>query len=317
MSLQLEQLIRRLSLRQLQVFLAVYELEGYKKAANSLGLTQPAVSSQIKQLEETLEQPLFEYVGRKLYRTRAADRLATCVSNVFTEINHMQIDLNAMQGQLSGDLNLCAVNTAQYVVPHILKLFKQEYPKITVNLKVVNRAGALERMDANQDDIIVMGMVPTTKPLVSIPFLDNELIPVVSAQSELAKSEVISIENFLNHPLLLREKGSGSRLAFEVHTQEQRIKLSGNMELGSTDAVKHGVLAGLGVAVLPKLSVLPELKLGLLKSPFIEGFPLRRSWCLVHPQGKQLSPTASAFLQFVENNLVKIEKYFSGLENKK
>tara|TARA_B100001063_G_scaffold244918_1_gene279067 strand:+ start:55 stop:1005 length:951 start_codon:yes stop_codon:yes gene_type:complete len=314
MSLPLDQLIRRLSLRQLQVFLAVYELQGYKKAANSLGLTQPAVSAQIKQLEDTLEQPLFEYVGRKLYRTRAADRLCDCVGNLFAELKHMQIDLNAMQGQLSGDLNLCAVNTAQYVVPHLLKLFKHEFPKINVNLKVVNRAGALERMENNQDDIIIMGMVPTGKPLVSIPFLDNELIPVVPTDSQLGKKDSCTIEAFLSQPLLLREKGSGSRLAFEVYSQEKRIRLAGNMELGSNDAVKHGVLAGLGVAVLPKLSILPELKLGLLKSPDIKGFPLRRSWCLVHPQGKNPSPTATAFLQFVQLNLAVIEKYFKDLE---
>ncbi len=313
MSLPLEQLIRRLSLRQLQVFLAVYELQGYKKAANSLGLTQPAVSAQIKQLEETLEQPLFEYVGRKLYRTRAADRVASSVSNLFTELRHMQIDLNAIQGQLSGDLHLSAVNTAQYVVPHILKLFKQEYPKINIHLKVVNRAGAMERLDNNQDDIVIMGMVPEGKPLVSIPFLDNELIPVIPTDSPLNEKSNISIDTFLNQPLLLREKGSGSRLAFEVYSQEKRIQLSGIMELGSNDAVKHGVLAGLGVAVLPKLSVLPELKLGLLNSPNIKGFPLRRSWCLVYPQGKHPSPTAAAFLQFVQMNLTVIEKYFKDL----
>lgn len=314
MSLPLEQLIRRLSLRQLQVFLAVYELHGYKKAANSLGLTQPAVSAQIKQLEETLEQPLFEYVGRKLYRTRAADRVASSVSNLFTELRHMQIDLNAIQGQLSGDLHLSAVNTAQYVVPHILKLFKQEYPKINIHLRVVNRAGAMERLDNNQDDIVIMGMVPEGKPLISIPFLDNELIPVIPADSPLNEKSSISIDTFLNQPLLLREKGSGSRLAFEVYSQEKRIQLSGIMELGSNDAVKHGVLAGLGVAVLPKLSVLPELKLGLLNSPSIKGFPLRRSWCLVYPQGKHPSPTAAAFLQYVQTNLSVIEQYFKNLE---
>lgn len=316
MSLPLDQLIRRLSLRQLQVFIAVYELQGYKKAADSLGLTQPAVSAQIKQLEETLEQPLFEYVGRKLYRTRAADRLADCVSNLFAELKLMQVDLNAMQGQLSGDLNLCAVNTAQYVVPHLLKLFKQEFPKITVNLKVVNRAGALERMENNQDDIVIMGMVPSEKPLVSIAFLDNELIPVVPADSPLANKDVVSIKDFLSQPLLLRENGSGSRLAFEVFSQEKRFRLNGNMELGSNDAIKHGVLAGLGVALLPKLSVLPELKLGLVKSPEIKGFPLRRSWCLVHPQGKTPSPTAAAFLKFVELNITTIETYFKNLEKR-
>jgi len=184
-------------------------------------------------------------------------------------------------------------------------------------LKVVNRAGALDRMDNNQDDIVVMGMVPTDKPLASIPFLDNELIPVVSAQSKLANKNHVKLEEFLESPLLLREKGSGSRLALEVFSlQEKRIKLKGNMELGSNDAVKHGVLAGLGVAVLPKLSILPELKLGLLKSPDIKGFPIKRSWCLVHPQGKHPSPSASAFLQFVQLNLDKIEQYFKDLEEK-
>lgn len=316
MSLPIEQLIRRLSLRQLQVFLAVYQQQGYKKAANSLGLTQPAVSAQIKQLEGIVEQPLFEYVGRKLYCTEAASRLALCVQRVFDELENMQVDLTAMRGNLSGDLYLCAVNTAQYVVPHLLQLFKQQYPEVSVHVKVVNRSGALERMQQNLDDLVVMGMVPTGKPLVSMPFLDNELVPVVSKHSALAGKKRCTMEVFLKEPLLLREQGSGSRLALEVFCQEKRFRFEGDSELGSNDAVKHGVLAGLGVAVLPKLSILSELATGELISPVIKGFPLRRSWCLVYPQGKHLSPVALAFLQFMQENLKVVNKYFTRLEAK-
>src|SRR5690554_5631784 len=129
-----------------------------------------------------------------------------------------------------------------------------------------------------------MGMVPPDRPLTSLPFLDNELIPIVPAGHPLLEQEVVAPQDFLNSQLLTRETGSGSRLALEVYCQQHRLKMEPTIELGSNDAVKHAVLAGLGVAVMPKLSVLSELALGSLQALNITGFPLRRSWCVVYPR---------------------------------
>lgn len=309
MSLTLQQLVNRLSFRQMQVFQAVYEQQGYRKAADVLGLTQPAVSSQIRKLELALEQPMFEYVGRKLYCTRAGERVAKRIQTIFDQIQSLQSDLHNLQGQLSGELNLSAVSTAQYIAPYLLKGFLERYPSVNVTLKVVNRAQAIELLHNNTDELAIMGLVPSDKSLASLPFLDNELIPVMSSQHPLAKKKQLSPQQFLNAGLIVREQGSGNRLALELHCQQQRLSMQPHMQLAANDAIKHGVLAGLGVAVLPKLSVLAELKSEVLVSPKIRGFPLRRTWCLVSPKGKHLTPVAHAFSDYIQHNLKAINEY--------
>ncbi len=314
MSLSLQQLLNRLSFRQMQVFQAVYQHQGYGRAAEALGLTQPAVSSQIRKLEQALGQPLFEYVGRQLYCTRAGEKVAERISAVFDQVELLQTDLHSLQGQLSGALSICAVSTAQYAVPHLLRNFLSLHPAVNVSLKVMNRARAIEQLNNNTDDLVVMGLVPSDRSLASLPFLDNELIPVMAASHPLAAKRQPTPQQFLNAGLLLREPGSGNRLALEQHCQQQRLSLRSYMEMGSNDAIKHGVLAGLGVAILPKLSVLAELRQGSLVSPALKGFPLRRSWCLVYPKGKHPTPVMQAFLDYIQSHLKQINQHFADLQ---
>ncbi|WIO74674.1 LysR family transcriptional regulator [Porticoccaceae bacterium LTM1] len=310
MPLTTQKLANRLTFRQLQVFKSVYQCQSYSKAGDQLGLTQPAVSSQIRQLEQSLDQVLFEYVGRRLFCTAAAERLAKSIDNIYSELSELHSDLAALKGQVAGELRLVAVNTAQYVVPYLLKAFLEQYPQIRVSIKVVNRATALQRLHDNSDDLVIMGIVPSDKPLTSLPFLDNELVAVAPPEHPILQQKKISAQQFLDSGLLLRESGSGSRLALELHCQQQRLRIQPSMELGSNDAVKHAAIAGLGVAVLPKLSILPELALGKLKIVEIDGFPLRRSWCVVYPQAKHLTSAMKAFLGYVQENIKTFESIF-------
>lgn len=310
MPLSVQKLASRLTFRQLQVFHAVYELESYSKAGELLGLTQPAVSSQMRQLEQALEMPLFEYVGRRLFVTAAGEKLAQSVDGIFGELRRLQTDLAELDGKVAGELKLVAVNTAQYVVPYLLRAFLNLYPQINVSVSVVNRAAAIQRLNDNRDDLVIMGMVPSEKPLASLPFLNNELVPVVPAGHPLLLQEAVSPQDFLDSNLLMREAGSGSRLALEVHCQQQRLRVKPSMEIGSNDAVKHAVIAGLGVAVLPKLSILPELQLGTLRVLDIPGFPLRRSWCVVYPQAKHPTPAMKAFIDYIQQNIKQFEQVF-------
>lgn len=313
MPLSIQKLANRLTFRQLQVFKAVYDLKSYSKAGDLLGLTQPAVSSQVRHLEQALGMPMFEYVGRKLYCTAAGEEMAACVRSVFQELADMQNRLAALEGRVAGDLKLVAVSTAQYVVPYLLRSFLQLNPQVNVSVAVVNRATALQRLNDNSDDLVIMGMVPPDRPLTSLPFLDNELIPIVPAGHPLLEQEVVAPQDFLNSQLLTRETGSGSRLALEVYCQQHRLKIEPTIELGSNDAVKHAVLAGLGVAVVPKLSVLSELALGSLQALNITGFPLRRSWCVVYPQARHPTPAMQAFIDYIQQNIAQFERLFRRL----
>jgi len=312
MPYSLARLLTRLSFRQLQVFHAVCQHLSYSRAADELGLTQPAVSSQIRQLEQALEQPVFEYVGKQLYITPAGQRLEIVIRSIFSDLKRMQMELAEMKGQVRGELRLAAVSTAQYVVPYLLQGFLQQYPQVDVRLEIVNRALATQRLTENRDDLVIMGMPPESRALHSTPFLDNVMIPVVRTGHPLLEHKRIDTQTFLDSRLLIREQGSGTRKALEQWCHQKRLLLNPYMELGSNAAIKHGVLAGLGVAVLPRLSVRPELKLGELACLNLQGFPLRRSWCTVHPAAKHPTPVMQAFLDYIQKTMSGLEQQVYG-----
>lgn len=304
-------LINRISFRQLQVFLAVYNQNSYSKAGNLLGLTQPAVSSQIRSLEQATDTQLFDYIGKKLYYTAAGKRLAQSIEHIFQELDTLKNDLDELQGIVAGELKLVGVNTAQYIIPYLLRSFLNLHPQIKINVSIVNRSNAIERLNNNSDDLVIMGMVPEDKPFTSLPFLSNELVAVAPCKHPIIKTKNPQLEDFLNCKLLLREPGSGTRLALEDYCRQKRRTINHVMELGSNDTIKHAVIAGLGLAVLPKLSILPELKLGTLKIIDLPGFPLKRSWCLVFPKAKHPTPTMKIFIDFIQQNIKHFEWMFA------
>ena len=310
MALSLQQLLSRLSFRQMQVFQAVYQNRGYRKAAEQLGLTQPAVSSQMRHLENALEQPLFEYIGRQLYCTEAGERVATFINRLFAQMGELQIELNLLREALSGDLRLSIVSSAQSVVPYLLSSFLDEFPAVNVQIEVVNRTQALDRLKLNLDDLVIMAMVPEGRSLTTLPFLNNELIPVVHASHPLTELTQVSEKAFFAEPMIIRENGSGTRFAIEHHCQQHRLQLNPVMQMSSNESIKHAVIAKLGVAILPRLSVSAELQTGQLKTLDLADFPIRRSWCLVHPMGKYPSRVAQAFIDHVYERLQQIDADF-------
>ncbi|GAA0557529.1 LysR family transcriptional regulator [Halomonas salifodinae] len=303
-------LLNRLTFRQLQVFQAVYRQQSYSRAAEQLGLTQPAVSAQIRQLEQVLEQPLFKYAGKTLHILPAADALSASVQAIFGQVSSLQMELSELAGTIRGELNLAAVSTAQYVVPHILARFRARYPEVQVRLRVCNRGQALERLAERRDDLVIMGMVPSDPNLAFMPILDNELIPVVWPGHPLLGAKAPTLDDFAHHYVLMREPGSGARTAFEEFAARERVSLSHTIELGTNEAIKQGVMAHLGVAVLPRLAVQLEIASGLLASPRLPGFPLRRSWCTVHPKDRPPSPVTELFLRFVREILPELNTHF-------
>ncbi len=313
MPLSVQQLVNRLTFRQLQVFLSVYQLKSYSRAGEYLGLTQPAISSQVRHLEAALGVPVFEYVGRQLYCTAAGEKLAASIDIIFEELRSLQSSLGALEGQVAGELKLVAVNTAQYVAPYLLKGFLALHPALNISLRVVGRVEALESLRRNIDHLAIMGILPAEKSLSALPFLDNEFVAVTRPDHPLQARESLTIHEFLNAGLLSREAGSGSRIALESYCQQNRLSLTPKMELGSNDAIKHAVLAGLGVAILPRMSVLPELKLGMLSLARIDQFALKRSWCVVHEKAKHPTPAMQAFLDYVQTHLNALAQTYAAL----
>ncbi|PRY63971.1 DNA-binding transcriptional LysR family regulator [Vreelandella songnenensis] len=303
-------LLNRLTFRQLQVFQAVHRQRSYSRAAEQLGLTQPAVSAQIRQLEQALGQTLFKYAGKTLHVLPAADTLALSTQEIFGQLSRLQMNLSDINGKISGELNLAAVSSAQYIVPYILARFRARYPDIQVRLKVCNRSQALERLAQQQDDLVIMAMVPEDDRLEVMPIIDNELVAVVWPEHPLLDMQAATLADFARHYVLMREPGSGVRSAFEQLAAFQKVALSHRIELGTNEAIKQGVMAHLGVAVLPRLAVRLELEQGLLTELSLADFPIRRAWCTVYRRERFPTPVAELFLRFVREHLTQFQHHF-------
>lgn len=289
----------RMTLRQLQVFQAVCESKSYSRAAEEISLTQPAVSLQIRQLEALIGQPLFDYIGKKLYLTEAAEALLRASSDIFGRLESLDMQLSDLQGSLQGQLNLAVESSAKYFVPHLFAAFKRQYPEVNLQLVVVNHAQTIRRLSANRDDLLIMSQVPQDMSLEFYPFLDNPIVAVAPPDHPLLKRPTLKLQDLCAWPLLVREPGSGTRKSIEDYCHQKRAHFQQTIELGSMESQREGVIAGLGIALLSRHAVRRELESGALRELPVTELPLMRSWCLVHPRGKYLSPVAQTFFAFI------------------
>lgn len=289
--------LNRLTLRQIQVFLAVCRLNSYSKAAEELALTQPAVSAQVRQLEELIGEPLLDYLGKQLYLTPAGEALRRAGRDLLQRLVSLEMELSELQGVMQGTLNLAVESSAQYFMPAELATFCASHPAVSVELEVVNHSEALRRLADNRDDLVVMGLVPDDRALTFIPFRENEMVAVAAPAHPLCGQRDVPLLRLAEETLLVREPGSGTRKAFDNYCQQQQVIFRRRQQLGSLEALKRGVEANLGIAVLPRVALETELGDGRLALIDVKGLPLRRSWCAVHPRGKNLTPVAAAFLQ--------------------
>ena len=290
----------RLTLRQLQVFRAVCVSLSYSRAAENMSLTQSAVSQQIRLLEEQVGAALFEYVGKKLYLTEAANSLLAASEDIFQRLDSLDMSLSRLEGSLQGELRVAVVSSIQYVTPHLLAAFSRAYPEVTFRLEVTRRAQVIRRLQDNQDDVVLMGLVPENRALEFFPFLNNPIVVVASPDHPLAHRCQLPLSLLEEHRVLQREPGSGTRKACEEHLQHKRVHLQNVMQFGSAEALIQGAVAGLGLALVTRHAAAPYLRSGELVIPDFQEMPIYRSWCAVHARGKRLSPVAQAFLTFLQ-----------------
>jgi DNA-binding transcriptional LysR family regulator len=289
----------KMTLRQLSLFVCVARHMSYTKAAEEMHLTQPAVSIQIKQLEGHVGLALFEYIGKKLYLTDAGTELLQACDDIFSRMDSLEMALTQMKGGMHGRLRIATVTSANYFAPHLIGEFNRHYPDIEMSLVVTNRNTVLQRLAGNEDDLVLMAQVPKDMRLKVHPILDNPMIPVVAPDHPLVGKKNIPIEALTQERFLTREKGSGSRKAIEDHLKENGIRLPRMMELGSSEMIKQGVMAGLGISILSRFGMALELATGCLVSLDMETFPIVRTWCIVYPEDKRLSPAAQAFVDYI------------------
>jgi LysR family transcriptional regulator, low CO2-responsive transcriptional regulator len=287
--------LRHATLHQLRIFHAVAQHNSFARAAEALHLSPPTLSLQVKQLSETVGQPLFEQLGKKIYLTAAGRTLSEACADIEARMERLSEDLEALQGIERGSLKLAILTTVKYTVPKLLGGFCAAHPGIDVAMVVGNRENLLQRLVANLDDLCIMGQPPEQMNLVSESFADNPLVVVAPPGHPLAGKRRIAPRRLAQEPFILREPGSGTRLTAENYFASQGVSLRNRLEVGSNEAIKQTVAGGLGLAVLSSHTVVAELALGELVQLDVQGFPLIRRWHVVYPRGKRLSAAALAF----------------------
>lgn len=315
-------LIRHASLRQLQVFEAIVRLGSFTRAAEELFLTQPTVSMQIKKLADSLGLPLFEHVGRNVRPTETGLELYQSCRKIFETLANLEMKVADLKGVKRGRLRLGVVTTAKYFTPEVLGEFCKMYPGIEAALKVSNRDRIIDRINTNEDDLYIMGQAPGGQfELEAFPFAPNPLMVMAPRDHPLVGKKNIPLSRIAEEPFILREPGSGIRDATLKAFSQQDLKPKVRMELGSNEAIKHAIVGGLGLSVQSLHTLTLEGPDGPVAILDVEGFPIMRQWYLVYPKGKELSPVASAFLDYaleieprmrerMESLWPKMSKYF-------
>jgi len=288
-----------ISLRQLRVFEAVARLSSFTRAAEEMHLTQPAVSMQVRQLEDEVGLPLFEKIGKRISLTEAGHELFHYSRNINRSLQDMEEVLESLKGVNRGRLSVAVASTVNYFAPRLLAAFHQHYPGIGLRLDVTNRERLVHQLQANTVDMVLMGQPPDAVDVESEAFMANPLVVVAPPEHPLATERRIPVRRLAEETFVMREPGSGTRQAMERFFGERDMVIQYGMQMTRNEAIKQAVRAGLGLSVVSLHTVELELETKRLVILDVEGFPLERQWHLVYRRGRRLSPAAQAFRQFV------------------
>lgn len=304
--------MKRITLRQLRVFEQVARLRSVSAAAGVCHLSQPAVSMQLKALEEECGLPLTELVGRQMRLTDAGTALATCAKRVQQQLDELEQEFAAMRGCEHGTLKVGIVRTAKYFASHLLAAFIQQHPGATLSLDVENRAHVLQLLAANDIDIAIMGVPPEFLDAIALPFADHPHGLVLPASHAAARRRRLRLADLAEETFLVREMGSGTRSVMERYFAGEKFSPRKVIQMTGNEAIKQAVMAGLGIGFLSLNTLALERGLGLLRVPAMPGLPIVRRWHVVHRRGKQLLPIALAFRDFVSENGARYANATSG-----
>lgn len=286
------------TLPQMRTFEASARLGSFTRAAEELHMAQATASVQIKKLSETVGLALFEHAGKRFYLTEAGERVYAGCTEVFRALSNMEQALIGLRGAACGRLQVAVPSTAHYFASRLLEAFLHRNPGVNASLQVHDRAALIERLGKHQDDLYMLVEPPEGREVVAQALVPNPLVVLAHADHPLARDKEIAFERLAREPFLMREPGSGTRMIvlrlFARHGMVPSIR----MEFTSDEAIREAVLAGLGVAVLPRHAPGADPVLTRLVCLDVEGFPLESHWHFVYPVGRRLPSAARAFMDF-------------------
>lgn len=292
--------------RQLRLLEAVARNSSFTRASEELHLTQPAVSTQIKQLEQEVGMPLFEQMGKKIYLTEAGKEVYAFSRTIAQQFRDIESVLDDMKGVKRGNLSLSVTSTCKYFAPYLLAEFVKSHTGVQVHLEVTNRETLVAELQENIPDMAIMGTPPEHMELTAQAFMQNPLVIIARPDHPLAKVSRIPLSRLVEENFILRERGSGTRNAVERFFEQHGVKLNTSMEMSRNEAIKHAVMAGLGLGIVSLHTLEFELALDRIAILSVEGFPIMKEWYLVSRSGKRMSPIAQAFHEFVLNEAARV-----------
>lgn len=291
--------MRRYTLRQLDTFLEVARQLSVSRAADLLHVTQPAVSMQLRQLEEIAGMPLYEQTGRKIRLTDAGQDFETYAIAAVAQLKQLEDAMAQRRGLKKGRVALAMVSTAKYFVPMLLVKFRERFPDIEVSLQIHNRENIMQLLMRNEIDLVIMGRAPETIDCIATAFATNPLGIISSPEHPLSRRRNAPLSILNDQQFVVRENGSGTRQAMQRLFAEHVIRPQIVMEMPSNETIKQAVMAGMGLSFLSLRTIRHELAGGHLVLLDLVGLPVVRHWHVTHLAGKRLSPAARELKMFL------------------
>ena len=291
--------MRNVTLRQLRVFAAAARHMNFSRAADELHLSQPAVSTQLKQLAAGVGLPLFERLGRRTYLTPAGEELLHCARAMEQRMKETEDTLAQLKGVTGGRLNVAVISAGDYFFPRVLAAFSARHPGITFNLTVHNREGLLRQLAENLTDLAVMVRPPRDLDILALPFAPHPYVIVAAPDHPLARARQIPRAALNREAFVVRERGSDTWNSMREVFGRQFPRLRVALQISSTETIKQAVVAGMGIAFLSAHTIGLDLMAGNLVVLDVQGFPALLNWYLVHNRTKRLPPAAAAFKEFL------------------
>ena len=284
-----------ITFRQLRLFLALAESGSVSGAARATHVSQPTASMQLREVTNAIGLPLYEVIARRVHLTDAGNELARTAREIATAWDSFEQKMDGTKGLKRGKLKVAVVSTAKYFVPRLLGSFCAMYPEIDIALEVLNRDGVLQRLRDNLDDMCIMSMPPTDIALADEVFMPNPLVVIAANEHTMARRRQIDLAELGSERFILRELGSGTRMATDVFFKREKFKPQLRLELGSNEAIKEAVAGNLGIAVVSRHALYASAADAAVVVLKVKGFPISSQWHIVHPLGRKLSPIAAVF----------------------
>ncbi|WP_440223002.1 LysR substrate-binding domain-containing protein [Dokdonella sp. MW10] len=295
-------MIRRTTFRQLQVFCAVAQASSIVRASEALHLTQPAVSMQLKQLEQALGIDLFDRHGRALSLTEAGTLFHEHALRVLAELHDAEETLNQLKGLRGGSVTVGMVSTAKYFVPRLLARFAAQHPALDLRILTGNRDDLIGYLRRNAIDLAIMGRPPRGLELETAAFATHPYVFVAPPTHRFANARGIDLFDLRDETMLLRESGSGTRVLNDEYFRKCLFAPKRSIEMGSNETIKQAIMAGMGIALISRHTLGLELQHGLVSVLDVVGLPIVRNWHVAHNVNRRLGPAAKAMREFVFQN---------------